>query len=142
MKFYIEFVGSNGYAVEKYENSNIVGLELIDLVRKKLNQNLSLELFESNVSSFTKDLLIEISEEVARISGLFQNMNTITVYTEKGFFNNFVHISPVFEVNNEGDIEKVTFKRVLDEEKIIKKWITDGFPSSYVIEEEEEGDEM
>jgi hypothetical protein len=111
-----------------------VGLDLVDMARKETGvSNLSVSLFEPNISRLDFNPFADVSERVARIanekSGVFSEENVITVQCDPGQLNGFVFISVNCQKSPEtGEIKNVEFKYSLHTNGVIDAWIEAGCP--------------
>lgn len=122
--------GRDMYIVNSSILADSVGIKTLDWIRHELkNPNLSLGSVTTEISKVVAtDKAIEISEEMARESGLFENKSTVIVCCPPLFLNKYLQkrILEVPKVRLQNYRVEVSW--VLDEEAIISDWKKQGFP--------------
>ncbi len=136
MNFTIRFVGKEKHAL--YVDSKQVGIEQLDAARIVTGvPNLSPNLVSSYVDYRHESPYINVSEDVARQSGLFQESCNITVQVDACQLNKYAFLYPTIHKNNEtGEITKVYFKQEISEPQLIIDWIKAGFPLDWTTKTE------
>ena len=118
-----------------------IGTDKIEEVRKKLDLNIPLNLFNGYVGSengYSK--VIQVSEKMAFDSGVFKEHCFIDVRIKSNNsypFNKYFKIEFFTKKNkNTGEILEVYFSQEIDEVKVIKDWEEAGFPLEWDLSEE------
>ena len=113
--------------------SEQVGLERVDQAREKAGvPKLSPTLVSGEIPAFRGYPQMEISEQVARDSGLFMKMNFITVRVPIRSMNEFTDIQSEVEMDpTTGGILTVWWERTVNEARILTAWQAAGFPQEW-----------
>ncbi len=115
-------------------NSEPIGLDGVDEIRKFLGLDLDLERIEGRTKSFSVGTLrVHLTEKIARDSGLFKQQNEIKVVV-KGKFDRFCKKTIKFSQDkNTGEIHSAWFEWTLDENAILEAWQKAGFPTEWEV---------
>ncbi len=134
MKFRIRFLGYEGYAIDRVASTYEIGLDHVDKARAEFGSDLSLDIFDSNIAAFRTNIGVDVPEDLARETGLFAKTDPVYIgcVPVPGYLNDFVDIVPIAEADEEtGTIRKISFKYVIKEQEILKKWKNDDYVLSY-----------
>ena len=112
------------------------GLDLVDSLREELSiPNLNLELIDENIKGGQYNTCddIVLSESFARKTGLFKETCSqqicLTKKLQGDFFNPCFELKHRIEKNNDtGEVKKVQFYYLFNEETFLEMWEEAGFP--------------
>ena len=118
-----------------------IGTNKIQEVRKALDLNITLNLFNAYVGSTHEySKVISVSEKMAFHTGIFKESCFIVVNIKSSNpnpFNKYFKIEFFTRKDkNTGEILEVYFSQEIDEVKIIKDWEEAGFPLEWDLSEE------
>ena len=125
MNFKVNFK-SSGWCTF-FENRQC-GLKDIDIARRDVGEFIPLSDFPEKFSEFKEDPVIELSEQDARETGLFEEVNTIQVTVPYCGLNKFYN--SFYCLDSEG---YVLMKHVICKRCLIEEWKKDGFPTNWDI---------
>jgi hypothetical protein len=134
MEFKLLFRSHPGYPVEvaRYE----IGLNGLSVIRDKTGINLELRRVHGFDQGKTGDITVEISENIAELSGHFQTKNSVSVTVKRGHLNQFTYQRVETQANiNTGEIYSAWIQTAIDEKALLSAWRDAGFPLKWEIEE-------
>jgi len=133
MNFKVEFNSEGHYSNPfEIESINNFGIADLDNIKEKLDiENIDISLIDNAIPRFSKNLYLEINEDLARKSNLFMNNSFLTIrFKHSGCLNEFVERKIEVLRDNENDaITKINFFYQINEEKLLKSWEEKGFPT-------------
>ena len=139
MKFKLKFYNDEDYIVST--SSAGIGIKQVDQIRNEVGApNLKLEKINDTASCIvTANVTVDVTEEIARRSGLFLETALVDVNVNYHFLNKFYIIDYDVKKNDEtGEVEEVRAVWKLNEKALLMAWEDAGFPSKWEDEEEEE----
>lgn len=129
--------GSSYYAVQ-YGGENI-GLKQANEIRKDSGVNLELDRIKSYINSIGFDPEIQVSENYAIESSLFEDCCNVTVRVEGKHLNKFLYNSYKYQVDQKtGEIQKAWIEKELDKNKVLEAWKDAGFPLEWGFKQPKE----
>ena len=114
-------------------NNQRLGLEFLNQAREAANlPDLEVARVNSYLPYYTHDVDIEISEEFARKSELFQKTCTIDVFMPSKALNRYAHVSADIQKDNKtGEILYVSPKYQVDKKTVLAAWKEAGYPTEW-----------
>lgn len=106
------------------------GLKAVDLIRQTFECDIPLQRIEETRDVSNSYVEIEVSENVARLSGLFNNSFRETIYIKEGTTLNDC-LESVVNVNRDFETAEIISARMdyqFDKEKFLTLWQWNGFP--------------
>jgi len=138
MKFKLVFESSGGGIVANHEAFEF-GLRGVDRIRRELGVELPLDRIDNYVCYIGRSrVVVEIDEETARNSGLFQESAKITVDVPRYSLSRYVE--SVVESNKDsttGEIKGARLVLTINKERLLEDWINAGYPEKWDIEQED-----
>lgn len=106
------------------------GLRLVDEARKAVGvPGLPLDRVSASVEGLADNPEIVISEDLARRSHLFEDVNRVQVRVQPGSLNRFTIVQPVVDRDSTtGEVRQVRFRTKLDRKAVLIAWEAAGFP--------------
>ena len=116
-----------------------LGIEFLDQAREATNlPDLEAARVNSYLPYYTHDVDVEISEESARKSKLFQKTNTVDVFLPHNALNRYVHIVPNIRRDDKtGEILDVSPEYHVDEKAVLTAWEESGYPTEWNLNNQE-----
>jgi hypothetical protein len=110
-----------------------IGLDLVDLARNISGlPKLDISLFDEFIKPFSETVEIELDEQEARRSGLFNKNHTVFIEVPGEFLNKYTTISPMFyRDSKDGKITRVAFEYKIDKYAILVNWMSYGYPKTW-----------
>lgn len=135
---------STGYDAISTPEQNL-GLDFVDQVRRETGINLSSDRVRHSAGGWFDNPVIQVSEAVARKTGLFGKQNQVNVHVDRGQLNKYCVLTVELNKDNEtGEIKEAWGKYILNENDVLRDWAEIGFPLEWqqvVAESEEESEE-
>lgn len=136
MRFEIDFYSVTRGAPLQVESEDI-GLEGVEFIRTYLElPNLSLSVIRPDCQRRLSHPEVEISEELAKESGLFQNRNKVDIAVKGRSLNRFLYPEVDYSQKDDGAITRAQIYYKLNESELVSAWKEAGFPTKWMIEEE------
>ena len=127
MKFIANFYSNCGSAIGM--KSKNVGLIFLRRAREATIPNLASDRVRSKVNGFFLSPSIELTEEEAERTGLFEDNCDISIIVPPQSLNRFVSIQPdISQDNSTGEITEVRPVPEVDKEGLKQAWLTAGAP--------------
>jgi len=117
----IKFVSQRGYAVSMPTRK--VGLRQLDEARAMLGSHITCVLAPQLLED---DVSVNLTEEQARASGLFDEANEVTVEVPKRALNKYVALT-----YQEGIAVRATY--TIDKKQVLADWIAAGYPEQWSL---------
>ncbi len=133
MKFTVVFNSDNCSIPAISFGCEKIGLNLVDKARELCGlPKLSIALFDDFIKPYNSNITIEIDEQEARRSGLFQEDNTTWIKVPGEFLNKYTTISPMFyRDSKDGRITRVGFEYQIAKTTILVDWMSFGYPKTW-----------
>ena len=141
MNFTVNFKSNPRVGYPFYLRERQTGMADVRYIRQQLKVNLPLDRIRGTVDGRQGYIEnVEITEEIAVKTGLFENCNSIVVYVPEEWLNQFSYLNVNTKVSEEtGEILRASLRPELNISPILAEWERLGFPLE--IKETKENEE-
>ena len=141
MIFSVHFISKLGSAIHK-PKSIPIGLNDVYQIRQDLHlPDFDIKNIRDSIPNVEIDPKIEITERIAKHSGLFYKKNYVRIKVGQGSLNNHLQRKICFQKTEDGEIIEAWIEHSIDNLKIIQKWSKAQFPMIWELSIEEEEEE-
>ena len=130
MNFSVLFAAESGFPVNISRAD--IGIKGVDLIREILGFELPLDRMDEKVKGYIGSVEIELGEEIARESGLFEDTNFIKVKVPEFSLNEFTFDKvEVDQDSKTGEVTRAYIRISLDIESILSAWKEACYPTDW-----------